>query len=1402
MKSAKIIKRFKRFIRVSRVKLKWFFKRNLKTRRQRITAGAIAGVLLVVMIAPIYLTLHQSETYQLDASLWNLVGDPAASYTSKLQFDQEKNAYTVNSDAIDSLGADPIEQLQSKVGGGSEDEELLYAATLPRNSAEGVTFYDTQLEVSFKMTPLFNTKVGKKDGGHVVFPLKGYDDAHLIYTLKNNGIKEDIVLSAPIDDVLSFQYELELPESLQAKVLEDGSLGVYSADPTLFGEISYGSDTDRAKVEAARANSEKTHLAFVVPKPVIYETVNGAVTESEKTASYFTYSDNILTVHAKNLNDANYPISIDPSVVVTSTEDFEDGNDEGNIAYDSGLIRRSSVSGGTIGAWNFESNITTAREFHTTAAYNGYLYVAGGSSSGGLLNDIQYASFSGSGLLGAWATTTSFTTARQAHTMIAYNGYMYIIGGDSGSQESSVQSAVINNDGTIGTWTATTSLPTGISGHTSVAQNGYIYVFGGYDTNYRNAVLYATMNADGSLGSWTATTSIATARRYHASATYNGYVYVIGGTNGSNLSSVELAKFNDDGTISSWQSTTSISAARSELAATIYKGYIYVGGGSGSTAMLYASLNATGGISSWSSTTILPSWRQGHTLTAYEDALYLVGGESSGGLQATVHFGQVSPTGVTESFTATTNIPAARRGHAAVAYNGYMYVSGGGTTSTNFNTTVYYAPISSNGTVGAWSTTTAFTTGRRGHGMVAHNGYMYLIGGQSGAATYRSDVLRSSINSSSGALGSWSTMSALPNTLGYFGSAVYGSKIYLVGGLLSGSTRTPLVHSVTINSNGSLATWGTETNQMSIGKERTATVVNGGYIYSIGGYSSSNSYLNTVEYAPIASDGTVGTWASTTTFSTARQAMSAAVHNGYLYISGGDNGSSYFVHVYFAQINDDGTVGSWSTSSPNSPNSRSEHVMLAYNSYLYIIGGYDGSAANYWNLVHYARINSGGSGSADSYASTTALPQATRRHTTVAHNGFIYVIGGEGSSTPYSTVYYAAIGPDGTLGSWTATSSLPLNKAAHVSVLYNGYIYAIGGLSDPGGYTTNVYYTEINSDGTLDTWSSTTSLPGGRYGASGAVYDGYVYFGGGWTGSVNSNVLYYAAINSDGTLGSWNTTTNLPAGVSGHQLIAYKGYLYFTGSDNYFYYAAINGDGTIAASWTRTTGYNTYGQTSRSGHKIATYNGYMYITGGKAGCCFWYNDVQYAQINENGSLGEWQPSTSYSIIRNDHSATFYDGHLYIIGGDSENTPQTSAVFTTIRSANRKSTYSKLIDLGAARTVANLVFIGASAGRYDLEYKIACTDTFGSLTSVMGAQSGNSYEINQPARYVWVRITLDDNEQVALPDTSGSTITSIEVTYESGSVDPELRLRQGSFFEGGVKQGFDTSAGSSEGGGGC
>jgi type II secretory pathway pseudopilin PulG len=144
------------------------------------------------------------------------------------------------------------------------------------------------------------------------------------------------------------------------------------------------------------------------------------------------------------------------------------------------------------------------------------------------------------------------------------------------------------------------------------------------------------------------------------------------------------------------------------------------------------------------------------------------------------------------------------------------------------------------------------------------------------------------------------------------------------------------------------------------------------------------------------------------------------------------------------------------------------------------------------------------------WGTTTALPIAISNHFAVAYNGYVYSIGG--NLTP--TVNYAPISSTGSLGAWSQTTALPSAINRPSSVVYNGYVYSIGGSADGGaaGATSTVNYALINSTGSLGAWSQTTALPSATYGQATVVYNGYVYSIGGFSGVGTSTVFYAQTI--------------------------------------------------------------------------------------------------------------------------------------------------------------------------------------------------------------------------------------------------------------------------------------------------
>lgn len=288
--------------------------------------------------------------------------------------------------------------------------------------------------------------------------------------------------------------------------------------------------------------------------------------------------------------------------------------------------------------------------------------------------------------------------------------------------------------------------------------------------------------------------------------------------------------------------------------------------------------------------------------------------------------------------------------------------------------------------------------------------------------------------------------------------------------------------------------------------------------------------------------------------------------------------------------------------------------------------------------------------------STVPIPQAIWDHASAMWNGYLYVAGGNsGCAADFNNcgftdkVYYALINQDGSINDFKPATVLPRFLRGHALLTYNGYIYVIGGIvqpyyteppyPDPKNFNTilneKVYYTKINTDGSLGVWMETAPLPpsekipleqrtpdkGGLFGLSATAHsvsnngsdNGYIYVTGGWNGDLKANVetVLVGPVNkSDGTISSWihNAQSDLPYDLSKHTSAV----------------ATVNGDN------------------------------YLYVIGGNSGDLgsqAFHNDIVYAKIESDGILSPWKYSSrNLPVQLIDHATASFGRYIFVFGG--------------------------------------------------------------------------------------------------------------------------------------------------------
>jgi len=298
------------------------------------------------------------------------------------------------------------------------------------------------------------------------------------------------------------------------------------------------------------------------------------------------------------------------------------------------------------------------------------------------------------------------------------------------------------------------------------------------------------------------------------------------------------------------------------------------------------------------------------------------------------------------------------------------------------------------------------------------------------------------------------------------------------------------------------------------------------------------------------SNDTLGSWVTAPTLFTASGIACSVVTKDRVYLIGGRDSNGSLSTVQTASINEDGTLGTWSTTTTLPVALRASQALVS-NNRIYLLGGITSSAIS---TVYSAIINS--DGSLGSWQVFSNLPNPLANSSAIITNNRIYLLGGEnsaGSST--NVVYTCHINSDGTLGTWTTGTSLPLSVASSQAIVTKNRVYLIGGWTTVS--VSNVYTAIINPDGTLGNWASANSLPAALSRSCSFVINNRVYVLGGWTTGSDSTV-YTAPINEDGTLGTWATGSSLSIALNNSSAIITNSRIYLLGGETTAYTAKVN----------------------------------------------------------------------------------------------------------------------------------------------------------------------------------------------------------------------------------------------------
>lgn len=579
-----------------------------------------------------------------------------------------------------------------------------------------------------------------------------------------------------------------------------------------------------------------------------------------------------------------------------------------------------------------------------------------------------------------------------------------------------------------------------------------------------------------------------------AAAGWNGRFYVAGGFGplpaSQPTAAVRSAPFNADNTLGAWRDETGMPEAMRDQEMLAWSGRLYVAGGynnGGASSHVYSTkVAADGTLAAWDTETALPDARNGVPLVGWGNRIYTVSGSlNAGNIDGVVRSAPLDSAGRLGAWRAETTLPGGTAWHA-IAYNGRIY-SLGGAGNANDVATIYSVDIGADGVLGTWRAETPYPVSRNDAGIAVWGGRIYAAGGRiNGTSGPATGTIISSAIASDGTLGAWRTESAgVPNTLGFFQAAAWNGTLALVAGDNLGSA-----YAFPINASGALGASWTAT-QLPTERHGHDTFAFGGNLFAAGGLTGSTgtgTADTSVLSAPLAADGSVGTFAATTNpwFAGNGQRSPSAVINGHVYAFSNSGGPGTQAFGY-STLSSAGVGASWTSSAwPFGSTWIDGNDVVSIGMHLYVAGGEDfgcGVHAEVWQAAI------ADDGSVGTWTSATGLPAGRYEGGGAAWNGFVYHVGGRTTGCPNppvplsTTVYYAKAAEDGSLGAWsTATQSLPaaVQNVAGVQA-WDGTLYVLGGTdANQNAALTTVYTAKINTDGSLQAWATGTALPAGR----------------------------------------------------------------------------------------------------------------------------------------------------------------------------------------------------------------------------------------------------------------------------------------------------------------------------------
>lgn len=639
------------------------------------------------------------------------------------------------------------------------------------------------------------------------------------------------------------------------------------------------------------------------------------------------------------------------------------------VAYFSSALSDATINSHSMG-WKIAATNYTPRIRVARAVLDGYLYVAGGMSTGSLssgtneltridLNTLEVKKMAnipvsnGAGMLGAW------------------KGKLYYVGGYGASYTTLYVYDVASNS-----WSTKTAMPTYRDAAGYGVINGKFYIAGGdvyYGSNNPATLYIYDIDTD----KWSTGAALPIGGQAYGSAVIGGKLYLCGGTQPSGAETDFFARY--DPASNTWETLPPLPVKGYFPTALVDKGKFYAIAPSVNT-NIYCfdpSTNAwtidtehefpgTSGPGGGGAAAIRPdgSWLLAigstnvtYPLVTFEKNMFdpEVSDEAwvPDGLEGQIwprqspdvevgHFEDLPATADGTYGTGWTSLasipdPNGREHFAFGEIDGKIYSAGGdGNVAETAQTAVTYCYDPSNNTwtakapIPGSGTDSHFNFGAFG----VINGKLYVAGGGGGGTT--------TLNVYDPSTDSWTAKAPMPVTRsnGPIGSTVLGDKLYAVGGYVSSnwSNRVDVYDPAT-------DTWSQVANLPAALIDTAPAVIDGKLYIAGGNISGSMTRVNTL----YCYDPTTNVWTTKAPMPKTLQMSTGVVVDGkFLVIGGSENTTD---PSFSGVLRYDPKTDAWDTSVPAMPSIRAKAGASRIGQVLYVYGGAQTSSIMYQTMI-------------------------------------------------------------------------------------------------------------------------------------------------------------------------------------------------------------------------------------------------------------------------------------------------------------------------------------------------------------------------------------------------------------------------------------------------------------------